>query len=181
MKSLTFTLMALCLCPTIKAVELLPYSESFSQKLEAEQIATNHTQEMKIAYLSRVMSIQQKSYEEKIAFLETELRKTKDRLIEKSLNQEKIQDAMKLEFDKELFAMRKELAHKTKALLDYQRQVEKMNPSEDMKNMIKINTQLASELRRSEDKIATIQLKMIESTRPSGSGARLPASVIEDK
>lgn len=180
MKKLSLTLLALTIAPVVLAIETLPYEGSFYKEMVEENVATNYNQEMKIAYLNRIMSIQQKSYEDKIAYLETELRKTKDRLIEKSLNQEKIQDAMKEAHRNEVLDLKRELAYKTKTMLDYQRQVEKMKPSEDMKNVIKLNTQLASELRRSEDQIAIFQLKMIEGTRTPG-GNRMPASVIEGK
>ena len=44
---------------------------------------------MKVVYLTKLLDQQQKSYDVKISFLENELSKTKDRLIEKSMNQER--------------------------------------------------------------------------------------------
>ena len=138
---------------------------------------TSFNQEMKVTYLTRLIDQQQKSYDEKITFLESELRKTKDRLIEKSMNQDKIEEAMIEKYSAEATFYKRELAYKTKSLLEYQRQIEKMKPADDLKNMIKLNTDLASELRRSEDQIAVMQLKHIEGMPGGNSASRLPASV----
>jgi hypothetical protein len=142
---------------------------------------TNYSQDMKVTYLTKLLDQQQKSYDDKITFLETELRKTKDRLIEKSMNQEKIEEAMIEKYSAEAVFLKRELAYKTKSLLEFQRQIEKMKPTEDLKNMIKLNTELASELRRSEDQIAIMQLKHVEGMPGANSGARLPASVKDSK
>lgn len=66
--------------------------------------------------------------------------------------------------------------------MEYQRQLEKIKPSEDMKNLIKINTELALENRRSTDQLALIQLKGNEGLAKQldakeATGGRMPASV----
>ncbi len=184
MKVLTITLLTFGTCSILSAKELPPYEWATVDEsnevsvVKNENYAADYNQSMKITYLTKLLTSQQKSYDDKITFLETELRKTKDRLIEKSLNQEKIEENLKDNYKSEISFLKKELAYKTKSLLEYQRQIEKMKPSEDMKNMIKINTELAAELRKSEDQIAIIQLKQIENAR---GGARLPASVVSPK
>ena len=100
---------------------------------------------------------------------------------DEELNQEKIEEAMIEKYSAEAVLLKRELAYKTKSLLEYQRQIEKMKPSEDLKNMIKLNTELASELRKSEDHIAYIELKHVEATPGVHAGSRLPASVKESK
>lgn len=164
------------------AKDLSPYEDTFINNLNDKNQEANFNQEMKLSYVTKLMERQQKSYDEKITFLEAELRKTKDQLLEKSLNQEKLESTLKTKYGMETLALKKELAYKVKSILDYQRQIEKMNPSEDLKNVIKMNTDMASELRKSEDRLAIFQLKQVEQMRGSHSGgARLPASVNEDK
>jgi hypothetical protein len=170
----------------LMARDLVPFDDAYySVKSEInEEVSTgDYSQDMKVTYLTKLLDQQQKLYDEKITFLETELRKTKDRLIEKSMNQEKLEEAMKDKYSAEAVHLKRELAYTTKSLMEYQRQIEKMKPDEDLKNMIKLNTELASELRRSEDQIAIIQLKGIEAMpgmRPAG-GSRMPASVAPAK
>jgi hypothetical protein len=171
-----------CVCSnfsTLMAKDLSPYEDTYVATMNADYKEANFNQEMKVTNLTKLLDQQQKSYEDKIAFLETELRKTKDRLIEKSMYQEKIEDAMKDKYSAETLVLKKELAYKIKSLLDYQRQIEKMKPTEDLKNMIKLNTELASELRRSEDQLAIVQLKQVESMQNDRSNIRMPASVNE--
>ncbi len=147
---------------TLMAKDLSPYEDTYIKNMNADYKEASFNQEMKLTYLTKLLEHQQKSYEDKITFLETELRKTKDRLIEKSINQEKIEDAMKDKYSVEVTALKKELAYKTKSLLEYQRQIEKMKPSEDLKNVIKLNTELASQLRKSEDQLAFFQLNKLK-------------------
>jgi hypothetical protein len=163
------------------AKEINPFEDRYIVKLNEEYKEAAFNQEMKVSYLTRLLEHQQKSYDDKITYLENELHKTKERLIEKSLNQEKIEDAMKEKFNAETVALKRELAYKTKSVLEYQRQIEKMKPSEDLKNIIKLNTDLAAELRKSEDQIAIFQLNQAEGIRGDRSASRLPASVQKDK
>ena len=139
--------------------------------------AKDENPEAKIMYLTKLLEKNEKAYQEKISYLENELRKTRDRLIEKSAYQEKSEEALVSKYTAEVITIKKELAYKTKSLLEYQRQMEKMKPTEDLKSMIKLNTELASELRRSEDQIAIMQLKHIEQMPGANSNSRLPASV----
>lgn len=178
---LVMTVIAASNFSTLMAKDLSPYEDTYIKNMNEDYKEASFNQEMKVSYLTKLLEHQQKSYEDKITYLETELRKTKDRLIEKSINQEKIEDAMKDKYAAEVMALKKELAYKTKSLLEYQRQVEKMKPSEDLKNVIKLNTEMASQLRRSEDQLAIFQLKQVEDMRGEHKGGRLPASVKEGK
>lgn len=180
MKVLIVSLIALSSMPLMSR-EMIPFNDSYVQIVEEKVNVARYDDTMKVTYLTKLLAQQQKSYDDKISYLETELRKTKDRLIEKSMNQEKLEESMKDKYSAEASMLKKELAYTTKSLLEYQRQIEKMKPDEDLKNMIKLNTELASELRKSEDQIAIIQLKGIEAmpgVHPSSTGgARMPASV----
>jgi hypothetical protein len=180
MKVLIYSLITVSLSRALMAKEINLYDEYMAPASEIIADA-NYSQDMKVTYLTKLLEQQQKSYDNKITFLETELRKTKDRLIEKSINQEKIEEAMQEKYSAEAISLKRELAYKTKSLLEHQRQIEKMKPTEDLKNMIKLNTELASELRRSEDQIAFMQLKHVEKMPGASTGARLPASVKENK
>ncbi len=166
---------------TLMAKDLSPYEDTYIVALNKDYKEANFNQEMKVTYLTKLLEQEQIAYNDKITYLETELRKTKDRLIEKSLIQEKIEEVMKEKYSAEATFYKKELAYKTKSLLEYQRQIEKMKPSEDMQNMIKINTALSSELRKQEDQLAIFQLKQVESMPGTSRSARLPASVKEEK
>lgn len=136
--------------------------------------------EAKIAYLTKMLEQQQKLYEQKVSYLEYELKKSKERLVEKSLNNEKTQEYLENKFAEESAYLKRELVARTKTVMEYQRQLEKIKPSEDMKNLIKVNTELAIEVRKSTDQLALIQLKQ-EADKPhfggNAGGARMPASV----
>lgn len=182
MKALICSVIVATLSTSLMAKEINPLLEDTYVAPVNDLLAqSTFNQDMKVTFLTKLLDQQQKSYDDKITFLETELRKTKDRLIEKSMNQEKIEEAMIEKYSAEAIFYKRELAYKTKSLLEYQRQIEKMKPSEDLKNMIKLNTELASELRRSEDQIAFIQMKHAEGMPGAKTGARLPASVKDEK
>lgn len=152
-------------------------------KFPKQEVAlTNNEKDMKIANLNKLLDQQQRLYEEKITYLEDELKKSKDRLIEKSINTDKMQALTEKRFNEESTYLKKELVAKTKTLMEYQRQLEKIKPSEDMKNLIKVNTELALELRKSTDQLAFIQAKGNEAVAnkaetPATTGGRMPASV----
>jgi hypothetical protein len=182
MKALVLvTSIALSNFSLLMAKDLSPYEDTYILNMNENYKKVAFGEEMKVNALTKILEHQQKSYEDKVTFLETELRKTKDRLIEKSINQEKIEEAMKAKYSAEAAMLKKELAYKIKSLLEYQRQIEKMKPSEDLQNMIKLNTQLSAELRKSEDQIAIFQLKKIENIRGDHTGTRAPASVNTEK
>jgi hypothetical protein len=169
---------------TLMAKDVSPFEDAYIKKINEEYKEKAFTEQVKVTYLTKLLEHQQKSYDDKIAFLETELRKTKDRLIEKSMNQEKIEETIKDKYGSELLLLKKDLAYTTKTMLEYQRQIEKMKPNEDLKKIIKLNTELASELRKSEDQLAFFQLKQVEMARgerKAASGGRVPASVPSEK
>lgn len=177
MKHFIIALLALSTYP-LMAKDLSPFDDTYIKKMNEEIKVADFGQEMKVTYLTKLLEQQEKSYHRKISYLEEELNKTQDRLIEKSMNQEKIEEAMKDKYKAENLALKRELAYTTKSMLEYQRQVEKIQPSEEVNRMIKINTELAAELRQSADKLATLQLKAIEAAgRSPEAKARMPASV----
>lgn len=115
-----------------------------------------------ILYLTKTMAYQQRSYEQRIFFLENELQKTKQRLIEVSMNSEKTETFFRDQFDTQVAELKKEVAVKNRSILEYQRQLEKINPSEDFKNLVKLNTELASNLRKSENMLATYSFEAVQ-------------------
>lgn len=141
--------------------------------------------DMKIANLNKLLEQQQHSYDEKISYLQDELKKSKERLIEKSINTDKIQANVEKRFAEQSLYLKKELVAKTKTLMEYQRQLEKIKLPEEMKNIIKVNTELAVELRKSNDALALFQLNasneaIANKAAPAqATGGRMPASVQE--
>jgi hypothetical protein len=148
------------------------YSPNTTASKEVE-----NEKDMKISYLNKLLEQQQKMYEDKIVYLEDELKKSKERLIDKSINQEKMQAYMQARFNEESSYFKRELVAKTKTLMEYQRQLEKIKPSEDMKELIKVNTQMALELRRSADQLAMAQIQLNNVAKVETAGGRKPASV----
>lgn len=186
MKAYLLTCMALSsliFLPALKASEVLYVEDGHgTYKWDASASESNlkeSEKDAKIVYLGKMLDQQQKLYEEKINYLEYELKKSKERLVEKSINQDKIQDSMLTRFNEESNYLKKELVAKTKTLLEYQRQLEKIKPSEDMKNLIKVNTELALELRKSTDQLALIQIKRddVLADKPKEATGRMPASI----
>jgi hypothetical protein len=168
----------------VMARDLVPFDNSYLLKKKEEKVVEDYNLEVKNTYLSKTLLRQQIAYEGKITTLESELKKTKERLIEKSINHEAQLETLKKQYDNETLSLKRELASKTKTMLEFQRLVEKMNPSDELKKLIKLNTELASEVRSNEDRLAIIQLK--------GSGAfprekslehnlRMPASSTHSK
>jgi len=159
------------------AKEFFPYDDyDFTPAVDLI-VEKNCTQDTKIIYLMKQLEQQSKLYESKISFMETELNKTKERLIQKSMNQESIETAMQEKYASESIQLKKDLASTTKSLLLFQRQMEKMKPSEDLKNIIKLNTELASQLRKSEDQMAVMQYKSLETRPGPATNDRRPASI----
>lgn len=157
------------------------YKETIAKEAESNQVEVDK--------LSRLVAYQQRAYEEKINYLEIELNKTKNRLIEKSLNEEKIQTGLKDQYENEIAFLKKELAAKTRTAMEYQRQIEKMNPPEDLKKVIQLNNELAADLRKAEGHLAAMELEnkqfkgtLAQKNDETVKSGRKPASVvIEDK
>lgn len=133
-----------------------------SREFNVYEDISQYNQETKV-------SSKEKQYEGKVQYLESELAKYQARLVEKSLYLEKSQDTLKFKYEQEIANLKREVIYKTKSLMEAQRQIEKMNPSEDMKSLIKINTEMAAQIRQTEDQLATAQIK-----KDTG---RAPASV----
>ena len=189
MKANLVVLTMLALTTTVSAKELF-YTDSYKHnapvavtaataepKFTGEVVADNE-KDMKIATLNKLLDQQQRLYEEKVSYLEFELKKSKERLVEKSINHDRMQAALDKRYMEESNFLKRELITKTKTLMEYQRQLEKVKPSEDMKNLIKVNTELALEVRRNSDQMALAQLRGVKEEKTS-EAKRMPASVEE--
>lgn len=191
MKANLLVLTLLTLTTTVSAAEKVFIEDGHntyvaymnSEYKNGSTVVADNEKDMKIATLNKLLDQQQRQYERKISYLEEELQKSKVRLVEKSINHEKIQEMAETRFNEEATFLKRELVAKTKTLMEYQRQLEKIKPTEDMKNLIKINTELALEVRRSTDQLAIMQLKGDEVVKPGQernlerSSGRMPASV----
>lgn len=154
---------------------------NYTSYAKVGEASTESEKDMKIANLNKLLDQQQRLYEEKINYLEDELKKSKERLVEKSINYDSKEELMEKKFAEESSYLKKELVAKTKTLMEYQRQLEKIKPSEDMKNLIKVNTELAIQLRSTTDQIANLHMQAGEAfaakKEAPAAGARMPASV----
>lgn len=172
---------------TAQSAEVLHVNDGYKSTVTEYKsgLAANFTEnekDMKIANLNKLLDQQQRLYDEKITYLEEELKKSKERLVEKSINHDKIQAITEKRYTEETAFLKKELVAKTRTVMEYQRQLEKIKPSDEVKNLIKVNTELAIELRRSTDQIANMQLHGNEAyaAKPEAAavkGGRMPASV----
>ncbi len=181
MKAPVFVLSVACmlLSSPLVAFEAMHADEGAEKIFNVDKIIVKNNDlqsEAKVAYLSKLMEQQHKLYESKISYLEFELKKSKERLVEKSINSEKTQDFLETKYAEETNFLKRELVAKTKTMLEYQRQLEKIKPSEDFKTLIKVNTDLAIEVRRNADQLALIQLKR-EEERSDRTSGRMPASL----
>lgn len=142
---------------------------------------TESEKDMKIANLNKLLDQQQRLYEEKISYLEDELKKSKDRLVEKSINYDAKEDLMEKRYAEETAYLKKELVAKTKSMMEYQRQLEKVKPSDEVKKLMQANAELAVQLRSTTDQIANLQMHggeafAVKKEAPVN-GNRMPASV----
>lgn len=107
------------------------------------------------------------AYDVKLMSLENENKALRERLGQKN----KEQEADRARYTEDVAILKKELAIKTKMLMDIQRSLEKVKMGKVEMELVKANTLLNAEIRRSEDKLATMQMQM--QVQPS----RLPASL----
>jgi hypothetical protein len=182
MKANLLILTILTLATTASARDILVVEGGHTGvKAYANEAVAENEKDMKIATLNKLLDQQQRLYEEKISYLENELKKSKERLVEKSINHDKMQAFQEKNFYEEAAFLKKELVAKTKTLMEYQRQLEKIKPNEEVKNLIKVNTELALEVRRSTDQLALVQLKGDTlATKPidaPSANSRMPASI----
>jgi hypothetical protein len=182
MKKLILPIFLICSFKTF-AYEIPEFEGSYYATYQKTLIENNNNRDVAIANLEKTVAYQQRAYEEKINYLEVELLKYQNRLVEKSLTEEKIFNNVKSQYEEEVNNLKKELAQRTRSALELQRQVEKMQPSEDLKKVIQLNNELAADLRKSEGQLAAIQLEFKKSNDlPKSSGFnRAPASVESDK
>ncbi len=179
---LVFTLMTIATVSSHAGEKLFAEGgfNGFASYAKTGETPTNSEKDMKIANLNKLLDQQQRLYEEKITYLEDELKKSKERLVEKSINYDTKEELMEKKFAEESSFLKKELVAKTKTLMEYQRQLEKIKPSEDMRDLIRVNTELAIQLRSSTDQIANMQLHAgeafaVKKDAPAA-GNRMPAS-----
>ena len=182
MKKLVLPIFLICSFK-VSAYEVPEFEGSYYDSYQKTITADNYNRDVTIANLEKTVAYQQRAYEEKINYLEVELLKYQNRLVEKSISEEKIYTAVKNQYEVEINTLKKELAQRTRSTLEMQRQIEKMQPSEDLKKVIQLNNELAADLRKSEGQLAAIQLeykKSHDTLKPNGFN-RAPASVEADK
>lgn len=141
--------------------------------------------QLKVENLEKQLALQKRAYEDKIHYLQGELKKSQYLLVEKSVHQLKQEKMLTKNFAEETTFLKKELVVRNKKIMEFQRLVEKFKPGQDTRDLILTNSELSTELRKATDYIANIAIvdenkkEAIANAIKSGEtkSSRLPASV----
>ncbi len=135
--------------------------------------------DIKILNLTYLLERQEKMYHEKINYLERELKKSNDRIVQLSLNVDKNYELAQKKAAEETNYLKKDIVARTKTIMEYQRQLEKIQPGKDVQKQIIADTQLTVEMRRTADQLAINNLLEAKKLHPSKEqeAKRIPASV----
>lgn len=142
---------------------------NYKEKVQNDQFAKNYEQNLEIHSLKRELASVAKSYTSKAEYLETELQKTKAKLIETAVASNKKEEYYSQKYKAENEALKTELVLKNKIIAEYQRELEKIKSDKGYKELAKQNLELASQLRNFNQK--TIEDASADQPR------RMPASV----
>lgn len=142
---------------------------SYKEKVQNDQFAKNYEQNLELHSLRRELASVANSYMVKTEYLETELNKTKAKLIETAVSANKKEEFYSKKYLKETETLKQELVLKNKIIAEYQRELEKIKSDKDYKELAKQNLELASQLRNYNQK--TIEEPVKDGAR------RMPASV----
>lgn len=143
-----------------------------------EYIGQNE-KDIKILNLTHLLERQEQTYQSKISYLERELKKSNERIVSLSINSERNNELAQKKYAEENNFLKKEIIAKTKSVMEFQRQLEKIQPGKDVQRQIIQETLLAVEMRRTADQLAINNL--LDSKKPSNTiektTKRMPASV----
>lgn len=199
-----FTLAALLLTTTIAQATALFHTggyntpEDYSLMIaHTDFVELEHTMKVaeektssrsEIVRLEDKLAQQKRFYENRIAYLQNELKKSQTKVIENAITYQKREQKLKNELKEETKIYNVELLAKNQQILEYKAMMDKVAPNKGLKNLITANTELTLQLRDAHEKMAGAKLldsvskekteaiatKTFET--PSQKG-RLPASV----
>ncbi len=141
----------------------------YKEKVKNNQYAASYEQNLEIQSLKREIASTANSLTARTKYLEEELAKTKEILIDTAIAANKKEDYYNNTYKKELDKLKEELVLKNKILAEYQREVEKLKSDREYKELAKQNFELASQLRN-------YNQKTTEDSRTE-TNKRMPASV----
>lgn len=143
--------------------------ELYKEKIKNDHYAKNYEQNLQIHSLKRELASVANTYMARSEYLEKELTKTKEKLIETTVAARKKEEYYTQKYNDDLENLKQEIVLKNKILAEYQREIEKIKSNNEYKELAKQNLELASQLRNYNQK--TIEAPINENNR------RMPASV----
>lgn len=96
----------------------------------------------------------EQGYKNKISYLENEIQKSKHNFIELSLSKDKINDKCLQKLEEKNIYCRNGMASKDRTIMEYQRQLEKHPPKDELKRIIYSSTMAVIEKRKFHDHFA---------------------------
>ena len=141
-----------------------------------------------VVLLEDKLAKQKRYYEDRIAYLQNELKKSQTKVIENAITYQKREQKLKTELKEETKLYNVELMAKNKQILEFKTMMTKFAPNNGLKELITANTELTLQLREVHEKMAgakildtttkeskeAIATKQFENPAHKG---RLPASV----
>lgn len=148
--------------------------KTYQMKVENDQFAKNYEQHLEIGSLKRELASVADRYQQKTQYLETELQKTKEKLIETAVYNNKREEFYANKFKVDTETLKNELILKNKLIAEYQRELEKLKADPTYKDLAKQNLELASQMRNLDQKPFDLETK---DGFNQESNRRMPASV----
>jgi hypothetical protein len=157
MKTSLFFVFSMVLCMEVKAYEVEFVEQGLYTAPNYEKIdgfINQNEKDIKILNLTYLLERQEKMYHDKITYLEKELKKSNEKIVALSLNSDRHYEMAQKKSAEETNHLKKEIIAKTKTIMEFQRQLEKVQPGKDVQKQIIFETQLAVENRRTADQLA---------------------------
>lgn len=130
----------------------LIYNKFNDQHIENLVAQTNSSFELQS--LERKIEMQKKHYEERIAYLQAELKKAQTKVVENAIAYQAREKKLKDEFKIEKSTYTRDIIAKNKTILEYNQIIDKFKLGAEAKELIETNNQLAIQLRAAQDQIA---------------------------
>ena len=182
MKTSLFLVFSMMLCMEVKAYEVEFVEQGLYTVPDYENMdgyINQNDKDIKILNLTYLLERQEKMYHDKIMYLERELKKSNERIVALSLNNDRNYDLAQKKAAEENNFLKKDIVAKTKTIMEFQRQLEKIQPGKDVQKQIIQETLLAVEMRRTADQLAINNLLDARKAHPAKDqeAKRMPASV----
>lgn len=123
---------------------------------------------IEVTRLEDKLEKQKRYYEDRIAYLQNELKKSQTKVIENAITYQKREKKLKTELKEETKIYNVELLAKNKQILEYKSMMDKLAPKEGIRELITANTDLTLQLREVHEKMAGA--KLLETTKDKSQG-----------